>query len=157
MAVERKVKACLAASAGGHLNQLLKLDAAWGRHEYFLVTTNRIVAGELERRYGARVYVVIEANRENPLKIVKMLWQCARIMLRERPGAVVSTGAAPGCLLAYIGRMLGARVAWVDSIANVERLSLSGRLVRPIAEVFLTQWEDLADPARGVEYIGELM
>ena len=138
------------------MSQLLKLEPAWGTCDCFFVTTNEVVAGELRKKYAAKVYVVIEANRQSPLKIAKMLWQCMKIVFRERPDAVVSTGAAPGCLVSYLGRLAGARVVWVDSIANVERLSLSGRLVRPITDVFLTQWEDLADAARGIEYLGEL-
>jgi UDP-N-acetylglucosamine:LPS N-acetylglucosamine transferase len=139
------------------MNQMLKLEGAWRLHDFFFVTTNELVAGDLRARYGAPVYVVVEANRESPAKILKMLFQCARIIMKERPAAVLSTGAAPGCLLAYLGRLTGARVAWVDSIANVEKLSFSGRLVRPIADLFLTQWPELARAAGGVEYSGEMM
>lgn len=139
------------------MNQMLKLDAAWAGRGVFFVTTNEVVAGELRSRFGVPVYVVVEANRNSPLKMLKMLFQCMRIVMRERPRAVLSTGAAPGCLLSYLGRLTGARVGWVDSIANVDRLSFSGRLVRPIADVFLTQWPELAAPAKRVEYVGELM
>ena len=62
-----------------------------------------------------------------------------------------------GCIACYLGKLLGARVIWVDSITNVERLSLSGRLVRYIADLFLVQWPELAERYRNVEYVGELI
>lgn len=147
---------CLAASAGGHLSQALKLEPAWGTYDCFFVTTSDAAAAQLEGKYKTQVEVVLETNRQQPLRVARMLLQCIGIIARRRPDVVISTGAAPGCILCFLGKMTGARVAWVDSIANVERLSLSGRLVRPIADVFLTQWEDLADAGRGVEYAGEL-
>jgi hypothetical protein len=70
---------------------------------------------------------------------------------------VISTGAAPGCLVALLGHLAGARVIWLDSITNVHRLSLSGRLVRPFADLFLVQWPALARKYRGVEYVGAVV
>jgi UDP-N-acetylglucosamine:LPS N-acetylglucosamine transferase len=75
------------------------------------------------------------------------VFQVLRVLVRERPELVISTGAAPGCLAIALGRLLGARTIWLDSIANVERLSVSGRLVRPFCDLWLTQWPHLA--ARG--------
>ena len=68
------------------------------------------------------------------------------ILLRTRPDVVVSTGAAPGYFALRIGKMLGARTIWVDSIANVDELSLSGQLVKAYADMWLTQWPHLAKP-----------
>jgi UDP-N-acetylglucosamine:LPS N-acetylglucosamine transferase len=129
----KPLKVCLAASAGGHLSQLRKL-------------------GE-----SSKVYVVGECNREHPLRVVRVLWRCVQVIRRERPDVVISTGAAPACLVALLGRLWGARLVWVDSITNVERLSLSGRLVRPFADLFLVQWPDLAERYRGAEYRGPVI
>jgi len=116
-----------------------------------------MVAKQLERDFAVPVYVVVETNRDHPMKVIKMLFQTARAVFKHRPHLVLSTGAAPGCLACLLGKLVGAKIAWVDSIANAEKLSLSGRLVRPLADLFLTQWSDLADTARRVEYAGELM
>jgi hypothetical protein len=77
-------------------------------------------------------------------------------MLRERPEVVVSTGSAPGffCLLA--GRLIGARTLWIDSVANAEQLSMSGRLSRAVAHQCWTQWEHLAAP-EGPHYHGAVL
>ncbi|MBZ0171717.1 MAG: hypothetical protein K8E66_05000, partial [Phycisphaerales bacterium] len=64
-----------------------------------------------------------------------------------RPGVIISTGAAPGYFAFRIGKLLGAHTVWIDSIANVERLSMTGELVRTHADLWLTQWEHLATPS----------
>jgi UDP-N-acetylglucosamine:LPS N-acetylglucosamine transferase len=150
------LRVCLAASAGGHLDQLLRMKQAWDQYRAFLVTTVG-KAEEVERRTGLRTYVVGESNREHPLRVLRVLGGCVGVMMRERPEVVVSTGAAHGCLLALLGKLMGARVVWVDSIANVERASLSGRIVRYVADVFLVQWPGVARQWRRAEYVGELV
>ena len=70
---------------------------------------------------------------------------------------ILSTGAAAGCICCFLGKLLGAKVVWVDSITNVERLSLSGRMVRYIADLFLVQWPELRDKYPGTEYVGTIV
>ena len=151
------MKVGLVASAGGHLAELLEVGEAWASYEHFYVTTNTLVKEKLRRRTRGEIYVVGEANREHPFRVVRMLAACARIVWRERPDVVVSTGAAPGCLVCFLGKLMGAKVVWIDSIANVERPSFSGRMVRPIADVFLVQWPELAPRYVGAEYVGEVI
>jgi hypothetical protein len=145
----------LVASAGGHLNELLKVTQDCINDNTFAVTTWAAVNGAL-RRVG-RVYAVGECNRRHPFRVMIMLLRCVRIVLSQRPDVIVSTGAAVGCVMCLLAKLTGARVIWLDSITNVERLSLSGRLVRPFADLFLVQWPELAQGYRGVEYIGAVI
>ena len=152
-----RLKVCLAASAGGHLNQLLSSEDAWKEEDFFFVTTGEMVADRLSKRYNTQVHVLGESNREHPLKVFRVLLGCVRMLLKERPDVIISTGAAHGCLLCVLGRLTGAKVVWLDSIANVERLSLSGRIVRYFAHLFLVQWPELVARYPDVEYHGELV
>lgn len=150
-----KYKICLATSAGGHLTQLLELAESWKKHETFFVTTHEVMKEKLQQH--SQVYVVGECNRQHPIRAIKVLMWCINAMFRERPDVVISTGAAAGCMACFLGKLLGAKVIWVDSITNVERLSLSGRMVRYIADLFLVQWPDLAEQYNGVEYVGAVI
>lgn len=149
------MRICLAVSAGGHLSQLLKLAETWKDYETFCVTTTSVVQEKLQK-YG-KVYVVGECNRHRPLRVIKVLLRCIRIVLRERPNVVISTGAAVGCVACFLAKLIGAKVVWIDSITNVERISLSGRMVRYIADLFLVQWPELVKQYRNVEYVGEVI
>ena len=152
---QKKLKICLAASAGGHISQLLKLSSSWNGHETFCVTTTEIVRNKLNKL--GEVYIVGECNRQHLMRVIAVLVRCIRIVLRERPDVVISTGAAAGCMLCFMGKILGTKVIWIDSITNVERISLSGRMVRYIADLFLVQWPELVRMYKKVEFVGTVV
>jgi UDP-N-acetylglucosamine:LPS N-acetylglucosamine transferase len=152
---EAGMKVCLVASAGGHLSQLLKIVPAVEGYEAFVITTSEAVRKNLTQ-FG-RVHVVGECNRQHGLKVIQVFLACWRILRRERPDVVLSTGAAAGCMCCFLGKLRGAKIVWVDSITNVDRLSLSGWLVRYIADLFLVQWAALAQKYRGAEYVGTIV
>ncbi len=103
-----------------------------------------------------RLHSIPDATRWNKLALVRLALRILWLLIRERPGVVLSTGAAPGYFALRLGKLLGARTIWVDSIANVERLSLSGERVGRFADLWLTQWEHLAVPG-GPEYRGSVL
>ena len=149
------MKICLAASAGGHLSQLLKLAPAWDGREIFFVTTTEVVRDKL-KKHGT-VYIVGECNHQNPLRVLKVLAKCVKVIWHQRPDVVISTSAATECLMCFLGKLTGAKIIWLDSITNVERLSLSGRLIRPVSDLILTQWQNLEDKYKKVEYAGSVI
>jgi UDP-N-acetylglucosamine:LPS N-acetylglucosamine transferase len=153
--MQNNLRVCLAASAGGHLTQLLRIMRGCQERADFVVITSDVVRDGLSG-FG-EVYVVGECNREHPFRTASVLIHCARIIRREKPDIVISTGAAPACLLCLLAKLRGAKVVWVDSITNVMRLSLSGRIIRPFADLFLVQWPELAEQYSGVEYAGAVM
>lgn len=150
-----KLWICLVASAGGHISQLIKLAGSWEVYDTFCITTTEVVAEGLQK-YG-KVYIVGECNRQHPIRAVKVLLWCIRIVFRERPDVVISTGAAAGCMTCFLGKLIGAKVVWIDSITNVKKLSLSGRMVRHIADLFLAQWPEIAEQNSNVEYVGTVI
>ena len=133
------------------MTQLIKLADAWKGHDAFVVTTTNVVMEKLQG-FGP-VHVVGECNYQHLLKVITVCFRCLRVLLKERPNVALSTGAAAGCMVCFISKMLGAKVVWLDSITNVKRLSLSGRMVRCIADLFLVQWPELAAKYKNVEYV----
>jgi UDP-N-acetylglucosamine:LPS N-acetylglucosamine transferase len=134
---------------------LLKIVDPVEKYETFIITTSSAVRENLQR-FGV-VHVVGECNRQHGWQVVRVFFQCLGVLRRERPDVVLSTGAAAGCLCCFLGKLMGARIVWVDSITNVDRLSLSGRLVRHIADLFLVQWPELTRRYRGTEYVGAIV
>jgi len=155
MVKTKKIKICIAASAGGHLSQLLKLAESWNGYEAFCVATSELVREKLQE-YD-RVYIVGECNRQHPLRVIKVLVRCIRIVFRERPQVVISTGAAAGCIECFLSKLIGAKIIWIDSITNVEKLSLSGRMVRYIADLFLVQWPELTRKYKNIQFAGAII
>lgn len=151
----KSIKICLAASAGGHLTQLLMIKGACQEYDVFYVTSVDAVRDKLQR-FG-RTYIVGECNREYILRTIIVLFRTLKIIIKERPDVVISTGAAPGLLCCLWGKLLGAKVVWLDSIANTEKLSMSGQMIRPFANLILTQWQGVADKYTNVEYAGSVV
>lgn len=140
-------------SGGGHWEQLKRLREAWQSYPVVYASVNPESGDEVA---PARFFIVPHANRRMKLALIRCCFSVAVIVLRTRPAVVVSTGAAPGYFGIAIGKIIGARTLWLDSIANVDRLSLAGRMVRPFADEWLTQWEHLSRPG-GPDYHGSIL
>lgn len=131
------------ASGGGHWVQLMRMMPAFADHDVAFVSTlddHRAQVG------GRRFYTVLDANRWHKMRLARMAAKLLWIVLRERPDIVISTGAAPGYFGLRFAKFFGARTIWVDSIANAERMSLSGLHAGRFADLWLTQWKHLAKP-----------
>ncbi len=151
-------KICVGASSGGHmteLNALLRHADAWPAQPAVRVATLGDVTGL--GGDGVASYAIGECNRNTPLDALRTLWRSLRIVLRERPDVIVTTGSLPLALFCLVGRLFGARIVWIDSVSQIDELSLSGRLVRPFASQFFVQWPGLAERFPGTRYEGELV
>ena len=141
------------ASAGGHWQQLMLLRPAYADHRLTYLTT---LAG-LAKNYGATpAHVVPDCNRHTPLRLVWTTLVLSWHVLRVRPHVVITTGAMPGLIALSLGRLIGARAIWVDSLANAEKLSASGRYARRVAHLHLSQWQNVAE-AEDTEFAGRLL
>jgi len=148
-----KKKIMLVASAGGHWVQLNRLLPAFIGCELVFGTTDK----KYEMAVGKhRFFVVTDANRWNKLKIVSLALQMLIRIVVERPNVVISTGAAPGLIAIFIGKKLGAKTIWIDSLANVDEMSMSGKMAGKYSDMWLTQWEHLAKPG-GPSYAGSVL
>jgi UDP-N-acetylglucosamine:LPS N-acetylglucosamine transferase len=103
------------------------------------------------------LYAVGWGNRQHPALMIVMVYRCLRIWVRERPNVVISTGAAVGCVMALIVKLTGGKVIWIDTISHVSHLTLSGRIIRPFADIFLVQWPELTERYKGVAYEGAVI
>jgi len=137
------------------MSELLELEKIWYNDNFFFVSTTDVIRKKLARL--GTTYIIGECNRQHPFKVIVVTFRCLKIVLKERPNIIISTGAAAGFLMCFWAKLFGAKVIWVDSIANAEKLSMSGRMIRPFADLILSQWPDVAAKYRKVEYAGELI
>jgi UDP-N-acetylglucosamine:LPS N-acetylglucosamine transferase len=100
--------------------------------------------------------IVTDANRWQRGRMVMLMIRMAITVIRTRPDVIVTTGAAPGYWAIRFGKLMGARTIWIDSIANADELSMSGRLASRVADVCLTQWPHL-DGEHGAHYAGSVL
>lgn len=140
------------ASGGGHWMQLQMLRPAFDHHDVTWVTT---LPGLAQAAGAAPAYLVPDCNRDTPLRLIACTAALAWRLLRLRPKVVISTGALPGVIAMALARPFGVRTIWVDSIANAEEMSASGRLARHVATHRLSQWPEVAR-AEGATHAGSI-
>lgn len=144
----------LIASGGGHWIELTRLAEAFRDcHCEFVSTAPNLIAPVGERP----VIKVTDGSRDTLRALVSSCFQLWRIIRSRRPDVVISTGAAPGAIALYIAKLHGIRTIWIDSVANSDQLSLSGRAVRPVVDLCLTQWPNLASREAGIRYFGRVL
>ena len=153
------VRICFMASGGGHFQELCGLAGLAQRYRHSLISTdvNKALA---EACPFHRVHEIEEIGqgfwKKSPVKVFRMLWRILRILLREKPNLVISTGAGiavPGFLAA---RLLGIRTVYIESYARVQSLSLTGKICYRLAHLFLVQHASLASRLPRAVYAGTL-
>lgn len=134
--------------------QLLRLRPAF---EDFDVTFVSVYADYAESVPGHKFYRITDVSRFSIGKLCLVIPQLVSILLRVRPAVVLTTGSAPGLLgLALAKVCTRARTVWIDSIANCEQMSSSGKQARRFADLWLTQWPNLAGRA-GPQHWGAVL
>lgn len=146
------MKVLAVASAGGHWVQLLRLTHAFEQHELVYVSTKKGFATMVKEH---EFHVIQDSNRKNKLGLIKTFLQVIQLVSKIKPKLIITTGAAPGLMCIVAGRLLSIKTIWVDSIANVEELSMSGKIATNIAHTVYTQWPDLA--THTVKYSGSIL
>jgi UDP-N-acetylglucosamine:LPS N-acetylglucosamine transferase len=160
--MSRPQRVLAVASAGGHWIQLFRLRQAWDDCSVTYVSSDpglrEVVEIDARSRNQGRpgFCTIVEANRWQKIRLLRSLLQLAAILARVRPHVVITTGAAPGYFAIRLARLFGSRTVWLDSIANGEELSLSGRKAGRHVDLWLTQWEDLARPG-GPHFRGSVL
>jgi len=148
-------KLALIASSGGHLFQLSSLKEFWGEKEHFWVsfkTQDAIYLLKDEKVYWAH----FPTNR-NIKNLIKNLFMAIKIIRKEKPDAIMSTGAGIAVPFLLIGKLFGKKTLYLESITRNEELSLSGRLVYPFVDKLLVQWPQLAEKYKKTEFEGRII
>ena len=131
----------LIASSGGHLLQLRQLASLWTPEERSWVTFKRSDAESMLADESVTwAYHPTNRNAINALRNLRLAWQLIR---RDRPNAIITTGAGVAVPFAIIGWLAGINIIYIESMARIAKPSLTGRLMYPIATSFFVQWPDL--------------
>jgi beta-1,4-N-acetylglucosaminyltransferase len=125
-------------SPGGHLQQMLALEHAWEDLERTWVT---LAAPDVEHLLdGEEVLTAHGPTNRSLVNLLRNLPLAWRVLRQKRPDVILSTGAALAVPFFVVGKLLRRRLVYVESLTRIESVSLSGRLVYPLADEFFVQW-----------------
>lgn len=134
------MKICLVGSSGGHLTHLYMLKPFWKNKERFWVTFDKEDARSLlkdEKVYGC--YFPTNRNIKNLIRNMGMAW---KVLRREKPDLLISSGAAVAVPFFYLGKLMGKKLIYIEVYDRIDKPTLTGRLVYPIVDCFIVQWEE---------------
>lgn len=135
------MKICLVGSSGGHLAHLYMLKPFWEKTDRFWVTFDKqdaqsLLSGE------KTVHCYYPTNRSLKALFIntRLAWKTLR---RERPDLIVSSGAAVAVPFFYLGKLFGAKTIYIEVFDRIDRPTMTGRLVYPVTDQFIVEWEEM--------------
>lgn len=135
-----EIKVCLVGSSGGHLTHLYMLKPFWKDKNRFWVTFDKEDARSLLE--GEKVYpCYFPTNRSIKalIKNTKIAWD---VLHKEKPDLIISCGAAVAVPFFYIGKMMGAKLVYIEVFDRIDKPTMTGKMVYPIVDKFVVQWEE---------------
>lgn len=140
---KKKTKIMFAASSGGHFEQLMMLKPLMEKYDSILVTEKtKYGAGKLD----IKTYYVKQINRKEWLfvpKFIANMWKSVRIILKEKPTVMITTGVLATIPLALLMKLFKRKLIYIESFAKVTSKTLSGKLLYKYADQFYVQWEEM--------------
>ena len=137
------MKVCLVGSAGGHLTHLYMLKPFWQDKERFWATFDREDSRSILQ--GEKIYPVYYPSNRSIKALVINTVRAIRILRKERPDLIISSGAAPAIPFFYIGKLMGAKLIYMEVYDRLNHSTVSGKLCYKIADRFIVQWEEMKE------------
>lgn len=134
------IKICLVGSSGGHLTHLYMLKPFWKDTNRFWVTFDKEDARSLlkdEKMYPC--YFPTNRNLKMLIKNTGLAW---KILRKEKPDFIISSGAAVAVPFFYLGKLFGAKTIYIEVFDRIDHATLTGRMVYPVTDRFIVQWEE---------------
>lgn len=140
-------KVMFISSMGGHLTEMMQLKSLYKEYDYKIVTEKHKSTIGLKSKYKSKIDYLLAGNKDHmlryllviPYNIIKSLF----LFLKFKPDVIVTTGAHTCVAMCYIAKLFRKKVIYIESFANIETKTLSGRLVYPVADVFIVQWHSM--------------
>lgn len=135
------MKVCLVGSSGGHLTHLYMLKPFWENKERFWVTFEKEDAKSLLE--NERMIPCYYPTNRSIKGLIKNTILAFKVLRKEKPDLIISTGAAVAVPFFYVGKLYGAKCIYIEVFDRIDHSTLSGKLVYPVADSFIVQWEEM--------------
>ncbi|MBQ9011209.1 MAG: polysaccharide biosynthesis protein [Bacilli bacterium] len=141
-----KKKVMFIASTGGHLSELMELESLFKYYDSCLITEKTSSNMALSNKYN-HVHYLVYGTKDHmltyPFKLFVNCFKSVYYFVKYRPRFIVTTGAHTAGPMCYIGKMFGSKIIFIESMANSSTKTITGKLVYPIADLFVVQWKEM--------------
>lgn len=134
------MKVCLVGSSGGHLTHLYMLKPFWKDKERFWVTFDKADAKSILK--DEKMYPCYFPTNRNIKNLIKNTVVAFKVLKKERPDVIISSGAAVAVPFFYLGKLFGAKLIYIEVFDRIDKPTMTGKMVYPIVDKFIVQWDE---------------
>lgn len=138
---KKNLKICLVGSSGGHLTHLYMLKPFWRDKNRFWVTFDKEDARSLLK--DEKMYPCYFPTNRNIKNLIRNTFLAIRVLKKEKPDLIISSGAAVAVPFFYLGKMMGAKLIYIEVFDRIDKPTMTGKMVYPIVDKFIVQWEEM--------------
>ena len=142
-------KVMFISSTGGHLSELLQLKSMFSKYDYHIITEKTKSNVKLKDKYKKKINYLIYGSRQQPfLYPFRLLLNCfisLFLYFKIRPDYIISTGTHTAGPMCCIGKIFGSKIIFIESFANITTKTATGKLIYPMSDLFIIQWEEMRD------------
>lgn len=133
-------------STGGHLDELLQLKDLFKKYNSFIITEKTKSNKDLKLKYD-NVFYLVYGTRRNiivyPFKFLFNIIKSFILYFKIKPKVIVTTGTHTAVPMCYIAKLFRKKIIYIETFANRYSKTLAGKLIYPIADTFIVQWNEM--------------
>lgn len=148
------MKVCLVGSSGGHLAHLYMLKPFWNNMDRFWVTFDKEDARSLLK--DERMYFCYYPTNRNLKNLIRNMYVAWHVLRKERPDLIVSSGAAVAVPFFWLGKLFRVKTIYIEVFDRIDKPTVTGRLVYPVTDCFVVQWEEMKKVYRKAVNLGSI-
>lgn len=134
-------------STGGHLDELMQLKPMFSKYDYHIITEKTKSNLALKEKYQDKIEFLVYGTKDHILSYpFKLLYNCFKSLyfyLKFHPDYIVTTGTHTAGPMCCIGKILGSKIIYIETFANMSSKTATGRLLYLIADKFIVQWSSM--------------
>lgn len=117
------------------------LKPFWKDKNRFWVTFDKEDARSLLK--DEKMYPCYFPTNRNIKNLIRNTFLAIRVLKKEKPDLIISSGAAVAVPFFYLGKMMGAKLIYIEVFDRIDKPTMTGKMVYPIVDKFIVQWEEM--------------
>lgn len=144
----------LVCTSGGHFSTMKSLEKFWSQHERVWVTDAQKDTAALAG--SERVHWLPYQAPRDLIMVAQNLPATLKIVVKEKPDLIVSTGASIAINFAWAAKLLGRKFMFIESLSRSQELSLTGKIVYPACDELYVQWPEMSNRYSKANFVGHI-
>lgn len=144
-----KKRVLFISSTGGHLKELLQLKPMFDKYDSYIVTEKTKSTLNLKKEYGKKIGYLIFGTKDHiityPFKLLANCFISLFYFIKFRPKYIITTGAHTAGPICCIGKIFRSKIIYIETMANLSSKTITGKLLYPISDLFIVQWESMLE------------